>query len=82
MSSGNYEIKAVTGDTHLGGDDFDQRLTEYCLQVIYVRHRVDISRDAIALRKLINEVDKAKRILSVDVVADINIPNLIGDINF
>jgi heat shock protein 5 len=64
IDNGVFEVIATSGDTHLGGEDFDQRLTEHFVKVFKKKHDVDIKSDIRALQKLKSEVEKAKRDLS------------------
>ena len=59
-----FEVQATSGDTHLGGDDFDQRLIQHFLKLIKKKYDKDISKDQRAISKLKSEVEKAKRDLS------------------
>jgi molecular chaperone DnaK (HSP70) len=64
IDNGVFEVVATAGDTHLGGEDFDQRVTEHFVKVFKKKNNVDIKKDARALQKLKMEVEKAKRDLS------------------
>lgn len=64
IDNGVFEVVATSGDTHLGGEDFDQRLTEHFVKVFKKKHNIDIKQDMRALQKLKSEVEKAKRDLS------------------
>merc|ERR1712195_272941 len=64
IDNGVFEVVATAGDTHLGGEDFDQRLTEHFVKIFKKKNGVDIKKDARALSKLKQEVEKAKRDLS------------------
>jgi len=64
IDEGVFEVLATNGDTHLGGEDFDQRVMEYLIKLIKKKHDVDLSRNLRALAKLRREVEKAKRALS------------------
>lgn len=55
---------STNGDTHLGGEDFDQRVMEYFIKLIKKKYKVDVSKDARALQKLRREAERAKRALS------------------
>ncbi|KAM4107118.1 hypothetical protein ACJW30_04G115900 [Castanea mollissima] len=63
-NKGVFEVKAVAGDTHLGGEDFDNRMIKHCVEIFRKQHRVDISVNSKALRRLRTECEKAKRVLS------------------
>ncbi|KAM0949449.1 putative Heat shock protein 70 family [Dioscorea sansibarensis] len=64
IEDGIFEVLATNGDTHLGGEDFDQRVMEYFMKLIKKRHGKDISTDKRALGKLRKECERAKRALS------------------
>ena len=64
IDNGVFEVAATAGDTHLGGEDFDQRLTEHFVKIFKKKTGKDISSDARAMQKLKGEVEKAKRDLS------------------
>lgn len=64
IDKGVFEVLATNGDTHLGGEDFDQRLMEYFVNLWKRKHGDDMSKDKRALGKLRREVEKAKRELS------------------
>jgi len=64
LDEGVFEVLATNGDTHLGGEDFDQRVMQHFLKVIQTKHNKDLSKDQRALAKLRREVEKAKRALS------------------
>jgi len=64
IDNGVFEVMATSGDTHLGGEDFDQRLAEHLVKQFKKKHGVDIKSDVRAFQKLRSEVEKAKRDLS------------------
>jgi len=64
ISDGVFEVVSTHGDTHLGGEDFDQRVMMYFIKLIKKKHNVDISGDKRALQKLRRECERAKRALS------------------
>ncbi|GMH34446.1 hypothetical protein BSKO_02280 [Bryopsis sp. KO-2023] len=64
IDSGVFEVMSTSGDTHLGGEDFDQRVMQYFIKLIKKKFQKDISKDARALQKLRREVERAKRALS------------------
>ena len=65
IDNGVFEVVATAGDTHLGGEDFDQRLTEHFIKIFKKKNNgVDIKKDPRAFQKLRSEVEKAKRDLS------------------
>ena len=64
IDNGVFEVISTNGDTHLGGEDFDQRVMEYFIKLIKKKYKKDISGDARALQKLRREAERAKRALS------------------
>jgi len=64
IEDGIFEVKATNGHTHLGGDDFDNRLVEYCMADFKKKSGIDIQGNARASRRLRTQCEKAKRILS------------------
>merc|ERR1712166_942026 len=82
IDGGVFEVVATAGDTHLGGEDFDQRVTEHFCKVFKKKNNVDIKKDPRALQKLKMEVEKAKRDLSAVIQVKIAIEGLIDGIDF
>jgi len=82
IDNGVFEVVATAGDTHLGGEDFDQRVSEHFVKVFKKKHNVDIKKDGRALQKLKQEVEKAKRDLSAVIQVKISIEGLIDGIDF
>ncbi|EWM26556.1 luminal binding protein [Nannochloropsis gaditana] len=76
IDSGVFEVKATNGDTHLGGEDFDQRLMDYVITTFKRKHKVDVSQDKRALQRVRRECEKAKRALSVQTQTNIEIEAL------
>jgi endoplasmic reticulum chaperone BiP len=70
------------GDTHLGGEDFDQRIMQYFVKSLQKKHNVDISGDMTALQKLRQEVERVKRSLSTQQNARLEIENLVPGFDF
>merc|ERR1712176_692001 len=64
IDNGVFEVVATNGDTHLGGEDFDQRVMQHFMKIFNKKHSKDMSKDKRALQKLRREVEKAKRALS------------------
>ncbi|CAD8106197.1 unnamed protein product [Paramecium sonneborni] len=64
IDEGIFEVKATSGDTHLGGEDFDNRLVEYCCVEFQKKKGIDLRSNARALRRLRTQCERAKRILS------------------
>lgn len=68
------EVLATAGDNHLGGDDFDNRLTDYIISEYKKQEKVDLSKDASALQRVREEAEKAKIALSANATTNINLP--------
>lgn len=77
-----FEVESTAGDTHLGGEDFDQRVLQYFIKIIKNKYKKDISTDKRALQKLKGEVEKAKRDLSSVLQTKIEIENLAEGVDF
>lgn len=82
IDNGVFEVVATSGDTHLGGEDFDQRLTEHFVKVFKKKNNKDIKDDPRSMQKLKGEVEKAKRDLSSVHQTKITIENLIDGLDF
>ncbi|KAL5972174.1 Heat shock cognate 70 kDa protein [Taenia solium] len=85
ISIGNekFEVKAVSGDTHLGGGDFDSRLVNYCVETFRQEHRgIDLTTNAKAISPLRKTCETAKRTLSLHEFTSIDVESLYGDIDF
>ncbi|SOD01891.1 molecular chaperone DnaK [bacterium JGI 053] len=74
LGDGVFEVKATNGDTHLGGDDFDQRVIEWLVEEFKKDQGIDLSKDAMALQRLKEAAEKAKMELSTTASTDINLP--------
>ena len=68
------EVLATAGDNHLGGDDFDARITEYLVSEFQRTERVDLRKDATAMQRVREEAEKAKKVLSSSSTKGINLP--------
>ena len=68
------EVLATAGDNHLGGDDFDARITEYLVSEFQRTERVDLRKDATAMQRVREEAEKAKKVLSSSSTTGINLP--------
>lgn len=79
MGEGVFEVKATNGDTHLGGDDFDQRVIDWVLAEFKKESGIDLSKDRIALQRLKEAAEKAKIELSSANETDINLPFITAD---
>ncbi len=82
IDNGVFEVVATSGDTHLGGEDFDQRVLEHFMKLIKKKHNADISKDKRAIQKLKREVEKVKRALSSTHEATIEIESLFEGVDF
>jgi len=74
IGEGVFEVKATNGDTHLGGDDFDQRIIEWLVEEFKKQEGVDLSKDPMALQRLKEAAEKAKMELSTTMQTEINLP--------
>ena len=82
IDDGIFEVKATRGDTHLGGEDFDNRMVDYFKQEFKKKHKKDISDNKRAMCRLRTACEKAKRTLSTSVQAMIEIDSLYEGIDF
>ncbi|KAJ1286572.1 hypothetical protein BS78_03G363100 [Paspalum vaginatum] len=82
IDNGVFEVLATNGDTHLGGEDFDQRVMDYFIKLIKRKHGRDISGDARALGKLRRECERAKRALSNQHQVRVEIEALFDGLDF
>jgi molecular chaperone DnaK len=79
LAEGVFEVKSTNGDTHLGGDDFDQRLIEWLVAEFKRDQGIDLSKDPMALQRLKEAAEKAKMELSTVNQTDINLPFITAD---
>ncbi len=79
LSEGVFEVRSTNGDTHLGGDDFDQRIIEWLIAEFKKEQGIDLSKDRIALQRLKEAAEKAKIELSSTTTTEINLPFLSAD---
>jgi heat shock protein 5 len=82
IDNGVFEVLATNGDTHLGGEDFDQRVMQYFIKALKKRDGTDITTDKRALQKLRREVERVKRTLSSQHQARLEIEGLIDGVDF
>ena len=82
LDEGIFEVKATAGDTHLGGEDFDSLLVEYCVDEFKKKSKLDIKGNARALRRLRSAVEKAKRSLSTATQATVEIDSLAEGVDY
>ena len=79
LGDGVFEVKATNGDTHLGGDDFDQRVIDWLLAEFKKDQGIDLSKDQQALQRLKEAAEKAKIELSSTASTEINLPYITAD---
>jgi molecular chaperone DnaK len=79
IGDGVFEVKATNGDTHLGGDDFDQRVMDWLVDEFRKENGIDLSKDPMALQRLKEAAEKAKCELSSSQSTDINLPFITAD---
>ena len=77
--SRQFEVKSTNGDTHLGGDDFDQRVIDWLVSEFKRDQGIDLSKDPMALQRLKEAAEKAKMELSSTMQTDINLPFITAD---
>lgn len=82
IEDGIFEVKSTSGDTHLGGEDFDNRMVNHFVQEFKRKHKKDISENKRALRRLRTACERAKRTLSSSTNASIEIDSLFEGIDF
>ena len=79
VGDGVFEVKATNGDTHLGGDDFDQVLIDYVAGEFQKENGIDLRKDPMALQRLKEACEQAKKDLSQQTQTDINLPFITAD---
>ena len=79
LAEGVFEVKSTNGDTHLGGDDFDQRLINWLVAEFKKDQGIDLSKDPMAIQRLKEAAEKAKMELSSTTQTDINLPFITAD---
>ena len=82
IDNGVFEVLSTNGDTHLGGEDFDQRVMQYFIRLVKKKYDKDVSKDSKALQKLRRECERAKRALSSQHQVRVEIESLIDGIDF
>merc|ERR1712057_23670 len=82
IDNGVFEVVATNGDTHLGGEDFDQRVMQYFMKVFRKKHKANMSNDKRAVQKLRREVERVKRTLSSQQKARLEIESLFDGVDF
>jgi molecular chaperone DnaK len=81
ISDGVFEVLSTNGDTHLGGDDFDQRLIDFLAEEFRKKEGIDVRKDAMALQRLKEAAEKAKIELSNQLETAVNLPFITADQN-
>ncbi|MFQ5898525.1 MAG: molecular chaperone DnaK [Candidatus Methylomirabilia bacterium] len=79
IGEGVFEVKATNGDTHLGGDDFDQQVIDWIADEFRKEHGIDLRKDRMALQRLKEAAEKAKCELSTTLQTEINLPFITAD---
>ena len=79
LGDGVFEVKSTNGDTHLGGEDFDNLIVNYLLDEFKKESGIDIKDDAAAMQRIKDEAEKAKKELSSATSTDLNLPFLTAD---
>jgi molecular chaperone DnaK len=79
LGDGVFEVKSTNGDTHLGGEDFDNRIVDHFLEVFKNEEGIDLKSDNAALQRLKDEAEKAKKELSTTTEYEVNLPFLTAD---
>ena len=82
IDNGVFEVLATNGDTHLGGEDFDQRIMKYFMKIFKKKHKLSILSDKRALQKIRRESERVKRALSTQTQARAEIEALMDGIDF
>ncbi len=79
LGDGVFEVKSTNGDTHLGGDDFDQRIINWLADEFRKEQGIDLRQDRMALQRLKEAAEKAKKELSSSMTTEINLPFITAD---
>ena len=82
LGDGVFEVKSTSGNNRLGGDDFDQRIIDYIIKDIKKEYDVDLSDNKMALQRIKEEAEKAKKTLSSSSSVDIQLPFITAEINY
>ena len=82
LGDGVFEVKSTSGNNKLGGDDFDQRIIDYIIDDIKEEHDVDLSDNKMALQRIKEEAEKAKKTLSNVTSTEISLPFITADLNY
>ena len=79
LGDGVFEVRSTNGDTHLGGEDFDNRIVNHFIEVFKQQEGIDLKNDKAAMQRLKDEAEKAKKELSSTTETDINLPFITAD---
>lgn len=79
LGDGVFEVKSTNGDTHLGGEDFDNKIVDYILKDFKDQNGIDLRKDAAAMQRIKDEAEKAKKELSSATETEINLPYITAD---
>lgn len=79
LGDGVFEVKSTNGDTHLGGEDFDNRIVNHFIDEFKKQEGIDLTNDSAAMQRLKDEAEKAKKELSSTSEVDINLPFITAD---
>ena len=79
IGDGTFQVKATNGDTHLGGDDFDQAVIDFLVEEFKKEQGIDLAKDRMALQRLKEAAEKAKVELSTTQSTDVNLPFITAD---
>merc|ERR1711871_1352035 len=82
IEEGMFEVKATAGDTHLGGEDFDNRMVNHFVQEFKRKHKKDITGNPRSMRRLRTACERAKRTLSSSTQTSIEIDSLFEGVDF
>jgi len=82
IEDGIFEVKSTAGDTHLGGEDFDNRLVDHFTKLFKQKHKMDMTKNVRSMRRLRTACERAKRILSSGVQATVEIEALFEGVDF
>src|SRR5439155_16358685 len=79
LGEGVFEVKSTNGDTHLGGDDFDQRIVDWIADEFRKEQGIDLLKDRMALQRMKEAAERAKIELSSSMQTEINLPFISAD---
>ncbi len=82
LGDGVFEVKSTSGNNKLGGDDFDERVIDYIVKDIKKEHGIDLSKDKMAMQRVKDEAEKAKKTLSSATKATISLPFIANGVSY